>query len=156
MSWQPLAPGSGLCSLNAQIFMSQQRFFGPVISHTIFSSLFESGNTSTYLDSCLPASNVTFCCYLSGSHLSAFSISLSSTWGVLPQWVALLVFGVTLELRGGLQMRNVTRACTVFLVCSKTKGSFLWDTHDVEQNMEIKGGFVMPRLSCLWFQLGCR
>lgn len=43
-----------------------------------------------------------------------------------------------------------------FLVCSKTKGDFLWDTLDAEQNTEVKCGFFMPRPSCLWSQLGHR
>lgn len=156
MSWQTLAPESGFCSLNSHIFISQQSFFVPVIFHNMFSSSFESGNTSTYLNSCLPASNVTFFLlsfrvpFVSFPHLPLFCL------GSPPSPVVLLVFGVRLGFRGGLQIPNVARASAGFLVCRKTKGSFLWDTHDVEQNMEIKGGFVMPRLSCLWSQLGRR
>lgn len=123
VSWQPLTPEMGLCSLNPQFFTSQQMFFVPVISHNVFSSLLESGNTSTHLNSCLPASNVTFLSFevmfVSSPHLPLFCM------GSLPSLVACLVFGVRLRFRDGLLMPNVACARTSFLVCSKTKGSFL-------------------------------
>lgn len=162
MSWQPLTPERGFCSVNLPFFTCQQRFFVPVISRNIFSSLFESGNTSAYFNCCLPTSNVTSFCYLSGSHLLSFRVTFVSfphlplfCLGRLSSLVALLVFGVRLGFRSGLLTPNVTHACMGFLVCSKTKGSFLWDTRDVEENTEIKGGFIKPGLSCLWPTL-CR
>lgn len=132
MSWQPLAPESGFYFLNPKIFMSQQRFFIPVFSHNIFSSLFESGNNSTSLNSCLPASNVTFLfvffqgniCQLSPCPFLLLGES-SLTCGTTGVWSEVRV-------QGWVTNASVTHACTGFLVCSKTKGRFLWDTHEVE------------------------
>lgn len=104
MSWQPLAPESGFYFLNAHIFMSQKRFFVPVISHNIFSSLFESGNNSTSLNSCLPASNVTFLFVFFQSYVCQLSLCPFRLLGESSLPVALLVFGVRSGFRGGLQM----------------------------------------------------
>lgn len=92
----------------------------------IFSSIFKSGNASIYLNSCLLTSNVTFLFYyLPGSHLSPFPyLHLFCLKSSL--MVALLVSGMRLGFRCGLQMPNGACACTGFLVCSETKGSFPW------------------------------
>lgn len=84
--------------------MSQKRFFVPVISHNIFSSLFESGNNSTSLNSCLPASNVTFLFVFFQSYVCQLSLCPFHLLGESSLPVALLVFGVRSGFRGGLQM----------------------------------------------------